>query len=245
MRILSVFDTACIGGLISDQVIQHQGLDPFGYGQVYEHIEYPFGSWESVIGTSKNLVDRFDFIILHDYAQFLHYFPTEKTAIMYHGAMLRSVYGDIDIDKGYPVLLSTPDLLKWRPDGFVLGTAVDRKHFFPCAYGGSGRISITNRRQSEQVINDLPDDVEIRIRDGNIIPYRDMPRFLSQYDEYVEMRHDYLGNPMKFPSTTALQALSLGLTAEIWGEKITKFPEQYDSNVVRERLISWINNRNP
>lgn len=244
MRILSVFDTACIGGLVSDQVIQHRGLDPFGYGDVYKNINYEY-DWNKVIQMAKMTVDDFDFIIVHDYANYLHHFPKEKTAIMYHGAALRSMFGQTDIDKDYPVLLSTPDLLKWRPNGYVLGTAIDRGHFSPRTINRKlPRVCITNRRQSERVRNDLPSDVNIIIRDGNIIPYKLMPSFLgNNYGEYVEMRHDYLGNPMKFPSTTALQALSLGLTAEVWGEKITKFPEEYDSRVVRERLISWINNK--
>lgn len=237
MKILSVFDTAGVGAILSDGLVQWHGLDPFGFTEYYGGYLMP--TPEHVVETALGIEKNYDRIIVHDMAQYLHKFPREKTVMMYHGASLRQMWGPYDVDKGYKVLLSTPDLTKWRPDGYVLGTPVDRKLFSPRKIG-AGKLCITNKRQHELIRSIMPRDVFVRVRDENIVPYPEMPEFLAKASEYVEKRYDYLGNEMRFPSCTALQALSIGCTAQVWDKKYTSFPEECDSVKIRQDLEKYL-----
>lgn len=250
MRFLHCFDTAGIGALLSHEltklghnsmVVQWSQLDPFGFGAYYKNTVY-YKTPDEVISNLNSL--HADHIILHDYADKLSQIKHKNKSIIYHGSQLRHVYKDaLDIEYNCKnTFITTQDLFEFRPGAKLLHRPVDRELFSPL-WGlvdcPQRHLNICVGRNEELMKRVLPESCEVLVREKNITPYHDMPKFLSDYTKYYDMKFDYSHPPKPIPeqSITGLQCLSMGIPTETWRGLKTTFPEEHDSrHVVKEFL---------
>lgn len=246
MRFLHVFDTAGVGALLSHEltkmghnsaVVQLSQLDPFDFGKYYKNTIY-CSTDQEVIDTANDM--DADHIIVHDYAIYLDRLKHRTKSIFYHGSQLRHMYGKSDIDRSASaIFISTADLWKERPQALLVNRPVDRSLFSTFDSPKVGGLTITNARHWELIMNELPPNTAVRIRNDKIIPYQEMPLLLDTYNTYYDYKWDYSHppKPINEYSITGLQALSMGLRVVTRWDEQTGFPSFHDSKVVAKEFL--------
>lgn len=248
MKFLHVFDTAGVAAILSNElrqmghqsdVLQLNQLDPFGFGEYYGNTSF-CGTESELINRATSIGSKYDHVIVHDYAQHLSRF--RNPIIWYHGSMLKHIFANTDIDRNVEkIFVTMPHLTKFRPNAVPMHIPVDTQLFSPRPLG-VGKLCITSKRFYDMMKKELPKDVDIRSRDDKIVPYKDMPNYLSMWAEYVERRYDYAHPPQPIDdlSSTALQCLALGMKVTMWDKTYSVLPYQSDSKYFAERFIKEI-----
>jgi len=257
MKILHFFDCAGIGALLSHEldnfgvqskVIQLSPFDPFGFGGYYHNTTYYNHSNELIYYAQKVMRDQ-DWIILHDAPEYLDLFTDTQAncAVYYHGSRLRHSFSDFrKIDEtAEKIFLSTNDLLEYRPNGIVIPQPIDTQLFRDVTPQKNQAMLMIQRRRDREEIEKYArsrfPNILYRERDNNIIYYGDMPKLLSQFGSYLDIKFTYDQPIRVIPnmSLTGLQALSCGLT--VYDHKFDPhvgLPSENDSQTTALRFLS-------
>ena len=255
MRVLHLWEWAGIASILSHYLRQrgHESIvlksqDYFGYlpfyGQSLLH-----GSSSTCIERAMQIGKSFDVIHVHAIPravfQLRKAYPNKKIIMHYHGSEARGgnskFYDDVR-SKVDHVFVSTKDLQEYVGKSEWLPNIVDTDHFKLRYIGkGEGCLAIYSgkfkQKDAENIISKMDMHVElVRRQLESATPYKDMPKRLRKYNTYLDLK---VVNEL---STTALQALSLGLKViKAKGEVVTKFPEQHSPEKVINRLLEVYN----
>lgn len=251
VKILHIFSMAGVGELLSkelgeSQVLQTVGLDNFGFGRHYGNTKY-FGDALETIYHAKQIEGYYDRIIIHDYNEFINDFPKEKTYIYFHGSKLRSLDSQTLAglsDRVSGVLLSTPDLKQYCPEGTVIGQPVDLEMFYNKHISREYEwVAIQRGYQLDEITKDITyqyPKTEVRDRNNPITPYRAMPITLNEIENYVDIKHDYSTPPKIVDqySITGLQALACGCRVHISNHRMLSktLLKEHDSKIIAQRF---------
>jgi len=227
MRILHLFSMAGVGEILckygaGDKVLQLEQFDPFGFSDYYKVTEM-FKDAQSLLKRAEEIQHEYDKIAIHDYSEFKQMFPKNKVILIFHGTKLREMD---QVEKSavstYPSFVTTQDLLENLPTAKYLPAPIDLELFKDNGLEKGDDYFCINRsyqrKYIENVIKQKYPKVEYYERNHtNIIDYEDMPHFLEQHSNYVDMKFDYgKPEPKLLPnlSLTGLQAMAVGCT--VW-----------------------------
>ena len=238
-----------------DKVLQLDNLDPFGFAEHYGVTE-KFSDINDLISRAIELEPEYDYVIIHDFADFKHHFTPSKIIFVFHGSKLRNMaQKDIEKYSEWPCYVTTQDLLEYMPKASYLPNMVDLELFYDDIYDVEDTrtyLCINRKRDRKHIEKTIrmryPDIEYLERTEGNIIRYTDMPDFLSQYTDYVDWKFDYSDPPLSLPnpSCTGLQALALGMDVHdkdgnlldrnlliVHGAKyvVERFLQNYDTNL--------------
>jgi len=253
MRILHLFSMAGVAEMFckygaGDKVLQLKQFDPFGFDVFYGFTE-SFEKLRDLIYRAEQIHNQYDKIIIHDFSEFRLSFPKDKVIFVFHGTKLRQM-DEIEkcAVKTYPCFVTTMDLLDFLPNATYLPNPIDLEHFTP-KKKGNGWIAINRSYQRESIEKEIkekyPKTFYYERNSKNIVPYVDMPQFLSEYDHYVDWKFTYdkpIPNSLPYPSCTGLQALAVGCTVHNGNGAILDRSELYlhDARRVSEMFLEQI-----
>jgi len=207
-------------------VIKRDGFDPFRIADYYGYGLKRFHAGRWFIRHVMRLAHDYDIIHVHSIPSLVpelrKRYPEKNIVLHWHGSELMRVgclgsglYGkQADL-----VLVATEDLLRYAPGAVWLPSPVDTDLFSHRDVGdGDSCLYLGERNQwriAKSVFGenyDMPDmEISCFFSDVDPVPYADMPRFLSQYGSYLDIKLDGSGGINTVESLTALQALSLGM----------------------------------
>jgi len=202
-----------------DVVLQLDILDEFGFAEHYG-VTKRFEDINDLIREAMAIEKDYDYVIIHDFAEFKHHFTPSKLIFIFHGSKLRNMsQPDIDKYSKFPCYITTQDLWDYMPTAKYLPNPVDREMFpdlkhadskitYLCINRSNGRDTIENTIRKR-----YPDIEYFERTSKNFVKYTDMPKYLLGYTDYVDWKFDYSHPPRTLPnpSCTGYQALSLGL----------------------------------
>lgn len=191
---------------------------------------------------------KYELVHVHDFDKLLSWITViyEKPIIMhYHGSRVRGKWKERT--KYYrhasTILYSTPDLKEREtPERAIyLPNPVDTDMFYPvCNRLKKPNSALTFSHDADDLAEALADqyNLELMILQRNV-PHIDMPKTLSQFEYYIEVKRDREGRVLgkqNCVSVTALQALSCGLKVVKRDGKIMEgLPKQHEpENVCRQ-----------
>jgi len=261
MNILHVFSMAGVGEILSHEaaqqghksiVLQMRSLDPFDFGEYYGNTIY-FDDQAKLLQMAYELSHSADYIILHDFVEFYREFPENKLILYFHGTKLRNILkNDAEfnrINEKFKIIVSTFDLCEILSNAKHIPAPCDRKLFNKKTEKNNKWLTINRDYQGEFIekkIRSKYPQVEYRNRQKEIIPYRDMPKLLTQYENYVDWKFDYSKpEPLTInaPSCTAIQALSCG--CKVWDFNGLELSPMllllHDSKLVFDRFLEFLN----
>jgi hypothetical protein len=125
-----------------------------------------------------------------------------------------------------------------------LPNPIDTEHFSPDNENRRGALSfVSNNLDKEKTINAIRKISESTIIDLDIqqIPYSIVPKFLSKYEMYIDIKIMPWGQILEDLSTTALQALSCGCKVYHNNRVIETLPSEHKPENVIKRLDSFYN----
>ena len=229
MRFLHLFSMAGVAEMMckhgaGDKVLQLKHLDPFGFHEFYG-VDELFDDVNQLARRAEQLEPEYDKIIIHDFSEFRVHFPKNKVIFIFHGTKLRQMD---EVEKSavstYPCFVTTSDLLSILPNAIHLPNMVDLEHFVnnDITPGSTETWFCINRSYQgdyikKQIKDKYPETIYYERNSNNLINYADMPDFLEQYDNYVDMKYTYdKPEPKILPdlSCTGLQALAVG--CKVW-----------------------------
>lgn len=252
MKILQVWEWAGIASIYSKyfrtlghevEVLKTQ--DFFGYLPFYNN-KLLKGSISTAAKVGLEIGHKYDVIHIHAMPKIVRayrqQFPNKKIIIHYHGTEARISKQDYNEYNKFAdhVFVSTKDLLDYNPDAEWLPNIVDTDHFHNREIGKGMLAIISGRMKIDKatlIVKQLNLDVEIIQRiANNFIGYKYMPEKLANYEVYVDLK------TVDSLSTTALQALSVGLSViKTNGVCIREFPKEHNPINVINRLIEVYN----
>ena len=208
-----------------DAVLQLNHLDEFGFAEYYG-VTKQFEDVNGLIKEAMAIEDQYDYIIIHDYAEYGVHFTPSKVVIMFHGTKLRHMPPEQrrEYESKYPIYVTTVDLLDLIKSK-LMPNPVDLELFVNNGYEGDGSTWVTINRsyQRDFIEKDIkqyyPKADYYERNAGNVIRYEDMPEFLEQYDNYVDIKYTYdkpEPKTVKFLSCTGLQAMAVG--CKVWNK---------------------------
>lgn len=224
-RFLHLFSMAGIAEMMckygaGDKVLQLDNLDPFGFTEHYGVTE-KFSDVNDLIRRAIELEPEYDYVIIHDFVEFKYHFTPSKLIFVFHGSKLRNMaQKDIDKYSKWPCYITTQDLWEQMPNATYLPNMVDLELFYDIKYEPEEKRTYlcinrkNDRKFIEKRIRERYPDIEYFERNNNnFIRYQDMPDFLTQYTDYVDIKFTYDDPPrtLPYPSCTGLQALALGM----------------------------------
>jgi hypothetical protein len=256
--ILHVWDQAGVGCILAKYqeqighetlIIKRKGFDKFGIFSYYKGKEIKSFLGNQFLRSAEKLASNYDIIHIHDLMELVprikKKFDKKKVVLHYHGSRLRNTsqeerkdyekYADL-------ILVSTPDL-KDYVDGEYLPNPVDTKLFsYREVTHNEKALSLMTESETPEIIEKLLKKQKIDLKYETIsrkekpIQYEEMPKFLSNYEYYIDLKFDKFGNNRKFFSMTGLQALSIGIKVLDYNFKIVKnLPDIHKpENVVKE-----------
>ena len=121
---------------------------------------------------------------------------------------------------------------------------VDTEHFSPNFEKRAGKLSfISGNLDKEKMISTLKGVGDVTIVDLDVqqIPYPLMPKFLSNYEMYIDIKIMPWGKTLDDLSTTALQALACGCKVYHNNKVIETLPPEHKPENVIEKLDSFYN----
>ena len=216
-----------------DKVLQLKQFDPFGFHEFYGVTEL-FDDVNKIVTRAMQLQEDYDKIVIHDFSEFREHFPKDKVIFIFHGTKLRQMD---EVEKSavstYPCFVTTTDLIPLLPNAIHLPNMVDLEHFKnnDITPGSTESWVCINRSYQGDIIKKnikekYPETVYYERTNDNLINYADMPDWLEQFDNYVDMKYTYdKPEPKILPdlSCTGLQALAVG--CKVWNAngKITDY----------------------
>lgn len=233
-----------------DKVLQLKTLDPFGFSEFYGVTEM-FDNTGELLLRAIELEPEYDYLIVHDYNQFIEHFPANKIILVYHGTKLRYMPESekgLLIKSGYPIYVTTHDLLECIP-ATLLPNMVDLEHFVDVkpTFEADGDWFCINRTYQREYIEKrikekYPKTEYYERSSKNIIDYEDMPHFLEQHSNYVDWKFNYdkpEPHTTDAMSCTGLQAMAVGCTVHNSNGEVNKgnLLAIHDAKRVTERFL--------
>lgn len=207
-----------------DKVLQLKQLDPFGFHSFYGVTEM-FDDLKDLIKRANELSREYDKIIIHDYSELRLEFHKSKVILIFHGTKLRQMpESERKQLENYPCYVTTSDLLPLVKSNLLL-VPIDLDHFknSNIEHDENTWIAINRSYQRDFIEKDIKSiypKVRYYERNAqNIIDYEDMPHFLEQFGNYVDMKYTYDKPEPKYidvHSSTGLQALAMG--CKLWNK---------------------------
>jgi hypothetical protein len=233
-------------------VIQKRDLDPFGFGDYYGNTVY-VDALDKYVELLFESSRESDIVIVHDWIEFLDEIECPNIYVYFHGSKLRTLPPEQipEIEKKVKgIILSTPDLLQYCPNGFVLPQPVDLELFKnfnkPRSYDQVTINRSYQRDYIEPLIKTRYPKCDYVVRNTTRpIPYDKMPDYLNNIKTYIDWKFDYSKpNPKTINaySTTALQALSCGCTVvNSNAVRLSKtLLRKHDSKIVVQEFLKYI-----
>jgi len=246
IRILHIWNTAGVASIIGKYmdrlfateslVVHRKALDPYDlttYGKLWD-----CGPKEFTLRTFVK-AKGYDIVHVHYFYRIIPYmrilYPSKPIIMHFHGDDIR---GKWEARRRYwkkadLVLYSTPDLREHdTPKNAVhVPNPVDTEIFHPLGMRPGPKQAFHISYNADLLAKELAGahGLELTIHDRKKqgpIPYSQMPRILSQYEYYVEIKRDGSGNLCTTPSKTALEALACGVKVITWdGRVLENLPE--------------------
>ena len=145
------------------------------------------------------------------------------------------------------VCISQIDLLSLVPNAVYIPIAVDTSHFNTIVEEISRfKTAVTIKTELTDMglvldyckKNNIQMSIKVHDRTTNPIKYKDMPRFLRDYETYVDVRF-VNGKILGDLSSTALQSLACGLKVLSYDlTYIKSLPKQHDGSVIASKVMS-------
>ena len=189
MNILHFGNTAGMGSILANfdkenkhTIFARTGTDPFGIGSFYGTKTRDMHPLWFVL---KNKVGRkWDAFIIRRprLAPIIRLFNRKAIIIIYHhGTFLREHSKEIKLYEKYAdhVVVTTKDLLVFRPNALWLPNPVDANHFRPL--GGPKKKLLVSTRDKALIPGELA-GYDLHNPSEQPIPYSEMPSFLNGYE---------------------------------------------------------------
>lgn len=204
-----------------------------------------------IIAAVKNRKD-FGIIHLHGFEIFVPIFKLlgKKTVLHYHGSDINiqsrnnNLFRIICRSIADVILIGEPEMqpkIIGKKKFVFLPNLVDTKSFSNIPVKQNGKaLSIISKNLDRKAIKDYnlgvkKDITYYDISENPIIHIKDMPKFLAEYEYYIDNKFTDFGRYLDLLSSTGLQALSLCVKVIHNGKEITEFPEQYKpENIIKQ-----------
>jgi len=267
IKVLHVLDVAGVPSIISHYYNKlNKGRSDLIYHEkknfsrtitrCYEGI--PFNNFRNLLLTGFFKSFQYNIIHIHGAETLIPFFKLtgKKVVLHYHGSDIR--HPDRSEDKKRIRCRSRAELILFNSKNMkqkiitskevrkeYLPNLVDTDHFCLKDVNRSGRLSITSsNHDKEKTIEDIKKEVgktTIIDLDFQQIPYSLMPKVLSKYEMYVDIRIMPWGQKLEELSTTALQALACGCKVYHNGKIIEKLPSEHKPYNFIKKLNSFYN----
>ena len=206
-------------------VIKNSGFNPYGLVEFYGGKEFNQRFWVGEFYTFSILKARkYDLIHVHCLYKMIpslrRLYPKKKIILHYHGIDCRltppkkRVKAEAMADK---ILLSTPDLKEFVPDGVYVPNPIDVELFSNETPKSDKAFTSLVRHHSKDLIEKYLKvnnfDLEFDVINTNESPirYEDMPNFMSNYGTYIDLKFTEYFTLIPALSNTGRQALAKGL----------------------------------
>lgn len=255
MRILHLLDMAFIAqitsyflnkrGIKSDCFITKNPIPKYN-AICYRQLRYLI---KDAILKAKN----YDIIHIHSVELLVPIFKFlgKKVVLHYHGSDIlsgtrsKSIIRNLCRRMADIIIYNSNDmyyLLKRYQNVYYLPNLVDDEIFQPHSKGiGNLAIISSNNLDVKKTLAKLPKDCEILDSCKQKIPYEKMPEFLSKYSTFIDEKITDYDHYCTQLSTTALQALSCGLTVIHDSKTIEKLPDDNKPENYIKKLVEIYN----
>lgn len=255
-NILHINSTGGISGILNDHRDKLNGVISYSAGHVYYvkkdslssklacyYDGKPFSRLLKLLAYS--LLERFDIIHIHSAEILVPYFKLfgKKVVLHYHGTDInlenrnKNIFRIICRSMANKILIADPKM-KPRIIGnknkiIYLPNIVDTSLFSNVHVRKNKKaLCIISSNLDEEKIKNKISEYKIDVYYYNIstmghINYQDMPKFLAQYEYYIDEKFTDFGLYLTALSTTALQALSLGVKVLHNSQEYTTLPTEH------------------
>ncbi len=222
----------------------------------YEGI--PFEKFRNLLLTAFMKSFQYDIVHIHGAEILIPLFKAsgKKIVLHYHGSDINEQ--NRSLDKKRIFSRSMADLIIYNGKNMenkiitskkirkeYLPNPIDTEHFSSDNKNRQGTLSfVSSNLDKEKTINAIRKVGESTIIDLDIqqIPYPLIPKFLSRYEMYIDIKIMPWGHTLDDLSTTALQALSCGCKVYHNHVTIDKLPPEHEPHNVIEKLDSLYQN---
>ncbi|MFQ5439833.1 MAG: hypothetical protein ACE5DL_00045 [Nitrosopumilaceae archaeon] len=257
MRILHIWDIGGDSYIVAKfqrllghtvDVIKTSGFNPYKLVEFYEGEEFTPKIWVGEFYLYSLIKSRnYDLIHVHALYKLVpilrKFYPQKKIILHYHGSDCRVTppkkrkKAEQMSDK---ILLSTPDLKKFVPEGEFIPNPIDTKLFQHRKLTSGKAFTILVRKNKLESIQSFLSENKLDIKFDVIYSgesptlYENMPSLFYKYGTYIDLKFSYDGKIIPAMSNTGRQALACGLRVLNYNLKyIEKFPDQHNpKNVV-------------
>lgn len=261
LKILHVWDiggdsyiTAKFQRLLGHEVdvIKKSGFNPYGLVEYYNGIEFTPKIWVGEFYLYLLIKSRnYDLIHVHSFYQLVpllrKFYPHKKIILHYHGSDCRRTPPEKRKNAerlSNKLLLSTPDLKKYVPEGEYVPNPIDTKLFEHKLPTNTKAFTILQRRNKiEPIQNFLSEnnfDLKYDIYESgkNPIPYVKMPELFYRYGTYIDIKFEFPDKEIiSAISNAGRQALACGLKVLNYELKyIDVFPNEHKPENVVSKL---------
>lgn len=262
MRVAHINDCAGVACLLAveQRTCDHHSTvrtlaryDPYQQVQYYSDATILHHSRKSFWMQCLLDVLRADIVHIHDVPPAARRFRHWRHKIIYHhhGSNSRKSFDSRTYERHTAqIILSTPDLQahRYHKDAVYVPNPVDTELFAPRPTSDSNRGLVImkpwqTKSQTHQIITEMGwDNIEWDIygrRPGDMrFPYSTMPELLGRYAYYGNVSVNEKGHIDTItPSTTMLQALSLGLKVYTADGVLSGLPNQHRPGVACQRVL--------
>jgi hypothetical protein len=254
MKVVHVWNTAGVACILA-KWLRKQGIqsrviskglsvhDPFHYLDYYGEVPVYTSNNTVFMDNVNSLIQNANIVHLHSVPELIAPMKKKgkKVVMHYHGSEL--VLKGVTTDNPDKILLSSPNLLDYCPEGTVIPNPVDTELFHDIGKRGDKwlmfKIRYLDMGFIENYLGTEFSSREVIDRDANPMLYKHMPEILQKYCGYIDIKFDKdYGHLVKVPSRTALEALACGLPVVNWEKKIVRgLPEEHKPENVVKQLI--------
>lgn len=245
MKIIHLWNTAGVGGLIARYMDRMKGTDSICYmwdkwdpfDQATEKVVlYRRKGFLGKIQTVNLAIDKcIPYDIIHNHG--IHgltpwlrlLYPNKKIILHYHGTRIRDKWAQFRKFWKYAdeILVSTPDLLEGAPCGvlyipnLVNWDTINRVKRAR-KWGQALTVSRWADAEARKIARDRGLILDIHNRETNPVKHGGFLGFLAGYTHYIDIKRDFGddGKILRAHSLTGLEARALGLTVLNWDGEI-------------------------
>ncbi|MHC4573381.1 MAG: glycosyltransferase family protein [Planctomycetota bacterium] len=240
MKIIHLWNTAGVGGLIARYMDRMKGTDSIvymwdkwdPYHQATEKVQIyskkgPLGKAQTVGLIAK--CRGYDIIHnhgIHGLTPWLRLFhPGKRIILHYHGTRIRDKWPQFRKFWKYAdeIIVSTPDLLEGAPCGVLyIPNLVDWDIINRVKRAEKWGQALTVSRWADDEAREIARthglELDIHDREANPVRHGGFLGFMAGYTHYIDIKRDFPpdGNILRAHSLTGLEAMALGLTVYNW-----------------------------
>lgn len=243
LKIMHLWNTAGIGGLIARYMDRMKGTDSSAYmwdkWDPFDQATEKTLVYSTILGKLKvptllRTARHYDIIHNHGLDGMTPWlrllYPNKKIILHYHGTRIRGKWKQKKKFWRYAdrILVSTPDLLEGAPEGVLyIPNLIDWDTIDELRESGSyrcpGAFSVSRWCDDEAVEIAEANELSLNFHDRleNPMNHIDFLKVLNQYTVYIDIKRDFYSVPgsdviLRAHSLTGLEALGLGLKVLNW-----------------------------